>query len=92
MESVIQSRKECCVCGSPFVECHHIYHGSYRKNADKYGLMVWLCPDHHRGTKGVHGRDGHALDIVLKKHGQEYFEANLGTREDFRELFGKSYL
>ena len=92
MESVIQSRKECFVCGSPFVECHHIYHGSYRKNSDKYGLMVWLCPDHHRGTKGVHGRDGHALDITLKKHGQEYFEANLGTREGFRELFGKSYL
>lgn len=94
METVtpLQKDKSCFVCGSPCVECHHVFHGSYRKNADKYGMMVWLCPAHHRGTEGVHGRDGHALDIQLKEYAQRYFETNLGTREDFRELFGKSYL
>lgn len=92
MKSVLQDEKVCIVCGASNVEEHHIFHGSYRKNAEKHGMKVYLCPEHHRGTYGVHGREGHVLDLHLKKYAQEYFEANLGTREAFRDLFGKSYL
>lgn len=92
VKSNLQDEEICIVCGSPYTERHHVFHGSYRANAEKYGMTVYLCPEHHRGAGGVHGRDGHALDIHLKKYAQQYFEANLGTREAFRELFGKSYL
>ena len=69
---------------------HHVYHGTAsRKNADRYGLVVALCPYHHQF---LHGRDGHLLDQALKMATQKYFEENIGDRELFRKEFGKSYL
>lgn len=92
MKSVIQDRKECIVCGSWNVEDHHIFFGTgKRKISEEYGLKVWLCPTHHRGTNGVHGKNGHKLDLELKQLGQKAFEWKY-TREEFRERFGKSYL
>lgn len=92
MKSIIQDRKECIVCGSWNVEDHHIYFGvAKRKLSEDYGLKVWLCPSHHRGTNGVHGRDGHKLDQELKQLGQKAFEWK-HTREEFIERFGKNYL
>lgn len=93
MKSIIQDRKECIVCGSWNVEDHHIYFGtSKRKISEELGLKVWLCPTHHRGTCGVHGREGHKLDTELKQLGQKSFEYHYGTREEFIERFGRSYL
>ena len=92
MKSIIQDRKECIVCGSWNVEDHHIFFGqAKRKISEEYGLKVWLCPTHHRGTQGVHGRDGHKLDIELKQLGQKAFEWK-HTREEFIEKFNKNYL
>ena len=92
MKSIIQDRKECLICGSWNVENHHIYFGvAKRKLSEKYGLKVWLCPSHHRGVNGVHGRDGHKLDLELKQLGQKAFEWKY-TREEFIEKFGKNYL
>ena len=55
MESIIQKEKVCYVCRSPYVEKHHIFKGTAnRKLSEKYGLTVWLCPEHHRGNTGVH--------------------------------------
>lgn len=55
MKSIIQDKKECYICRSPFVEEHHIFYGTAnRKLSEKYGLKVWLCPKHHRGETGVH--------------------------------------
>lgn len=43
----------CCICGSPFVEIHHVGTGAGgRKNHDK---VIPLCPEHHRGKTGLHG-------------------------------------
>lgn len=93
MKSIIQDRQECIVCGSWNVEDHHIYFGvAKRRISEKLGLKVWLCPTHHRGTYGVHGREGHKLDMELKQLGQKSFEYHYGTREDFIENFGRSYL
>ena len=92
MKSIIQDRKECIICGSWNVEEHHLYKGvAKRKLSEQYGLKVWLCPTHHRGTNGVHGKNGHKLDMELKELGQKAFEWKY-TREEFIERFGKNYL
>lgn len=93
MKTIIQHEKQCLVCGSWNIEDHHIFFGvSKRPLSEKYGLKVWLCPTHHRGTQGVHGRDGHKLDMELKQLGQKSFEYHYGDRDEFIKLFGKSYL
>ena len=41
---------------------------------------------------GVHGINGHELDVELKQACQQAFEADGHTRKEFIELIGKSYL
>ena len=64
---------------------------SNRKLSEKYGLKVYLCSEHHRGIRGVHGRDGKTLDTYLKELAQSKFEEK-ESREKFRQIFGISYL
>ena len=73
------------------LEKHHVYYGALRKVSDKYGFWVWLTPQWHRGTYGVHGRDGHKVDYLLKKDCQRKFEET-HSREDFMKLIGRNYL
>lgn len=89
MKSIIQIERQCFVCGSPYVEEHHVIHGvANRKLSEKYGLKVWLCPLHHRDSKyGVHFDK--EFDEELKKFAQTKFEETYDM--DFREVFGKSY-
>ena len=91
MKSIITSCKECYICNSPNVELHHIFFGTgNRKISDKYGLVVYLCSEHHRGQSGVHGgnRD---LDLDLKRRGQRAFERKYSHKQ-FMELIKKNYL
>lgn len=92
MKSIIQTEKECYVCKTTFnLQDHHICYGTAnRKQSEKYGLKVWLCQEHHTGSTGVHFNK--PLDLHLKKLAQEHFEAEFGTREYFRSVFGRSYL
>ena len=93
MKSIIQSKKECYVCETAFnLHDHHcIYGTANRKNSEKYGLKVWLCAYHHNmSNEGVHFNK--ELDAHLKKLSQDKFEEIHGTREEFRKIFGKSYL
>jgi hypothetical protein len=53
---------------------------------------VNLCAEHHRGTKGVHGKEGKVLADFFKRLGQVWFEDYHGTREEFIRIFGRSYL
>ena len=94
MESIIHTKNKelCYVCGNLASEEHHVFMGKNRKNADKYGLTVNLCPMCHRTSfYAVHGRDGHLLDKVLKMVGQTKFEELYG-HDKFMEVFGKNYL
>ena len=92
MKSIIQDKKECIVCGSWNVEEHHLYKGvAKRKLSEEYGLKIFLCPTHHRGTNGVHGKNGHKLDMELKQLGQKAFEWD-HSREEFIKIFGRNYL
>lgn len=81
----------CLICGSPYVEVHHVMYGTAnRKLSDKYGLVVPLCQEHHRGSSGVHFR--RSLDLQLKKLAQEKFNDLYGANTSFKEVFGKNYL
>ena len=81
----------CYFTGAVPVERHHIFGGSRKKASEKYGFVIPLRPDlHPNGAQA--GSNSKKIDMKLKQMAQEYFEANCGTREDFRRIFGKSYL
>ena len=88
---IVNSMDNCFVCGSPYVEEHHVLYGTAnRKLSTKYKLVVPLCHEHHRGQTGVHfNRD---FDIAIKKLAQEKFNAVYGANTSFQEVFGKNYL
>lgn len=89
MESIIQDEKECFVCFSQRnLELHHCLHGtSNRQNADKYGLTIWLCHEHH---SLLHNKS-HVLDLAIQQMAQRAFEQT-HTREEFMKVFGRNYL
>lgn len=92
MNSIIQQVKECYLCNRQSgLHCHHIFFGSNRNNSEKYGLKVWLCGYHHNlgGEFCVH--QNRELDLMFKELAQREFEKT-HTREEFREIFGKSWL
>lgn len=90
MKSIIQTNKECWVCGSPYVELHHVIYGTAKRRlSDKYGLTVYLCHKHHTGKEGVHFNP--VLDKTLKQLAQKKFE-EIYSRETFMNVFKKSYL
>lgn len=93
-KSIITNEKKCYVCGKKNnLHNHHIMFGKNRKKADKDGLMVYLCYEHHEGTYGVHGKLGHELDIKLKEIAEEIWcEVYNKTPEDFRKVYGRNYL
>lgn len=93
MESIIQTQKECFICGArDCVHEHHIFAGtSNRKRSERYGLKVYLCGYHHNlSDEGVHFN--RELDLKLKRLAQQKFEETYGDRTKFIQEFGKSYL
>lgn len=79
----------CFVCGCPATERHHVLYGNAnRKLSDKYGLVVGLCYNHHRGNEGVHFNK--RLDYELKSYAHKKFIEHYPD-EDFLTLFGKNY-
>lgn len=95
MKSIISNRKECYNCMFQYgLEEHHIFFGNANRSlSEKDGLKVWLCPQCHRGEHGVHGRDGHTLDIFLKEIAQQTWQWHYKkSKEDFIKRYGKSYL
>lgn len=93
MKSILQEKKECYICHSTYnLHCHHLYFGvQHRKISGENGFMVYLCYEHHEGNNGVHGRNGHTLDLYLKRKCQEKFEET-HSREEFMKLIGKNYI
>ncbi len=85
---------EMCGCWESFynpIEKHHVFHGrGIRKLAEKYGMTIHICHNCHQGPEGVH--NNRELDLSLKRQYQERFEEEGHSREEFRTIFGKSYL
>lgn len=94
MRSVlIDDLDHCILCGAPREAMHHIFPGSRRKMADKYGYVVPLCNRCHTwGQHAVHNEPNGFEDRDLKRMAQRHFESHHGSREDFIRIFGKSYL
>lgn len=93
MESIIKTGRYCFFCGrTDRLEKHHAIHGTAnRKKAEELGLWVWLCPECHRGTDGVHGKNGHSKDMAVKMAAEYAFLKHHSMDEWMKEI-GKNYL
>ena len=87
----MQDEVKCYFTGSEYnLDRHHqhVYHGfGNRKVAEREGCWVWLRHDIHMK---LHDQDKQ-LDRRLQRECQKKFEET-HTREEFRKLFGKSYI
>ena len=94
MKSILQSKKECYVCKTKLVEEHHIFFGNAnRRLSEKDGLKVWLCYEHHRGTYGVHGKNGSELNIKLKQIAEKkWIDTYNKSINEFIKIYGRNYL
>lgn len=82
--------RKCFLCGScQNIQMHHVFGGSRRKLSTKHGMVVPLCMACHTGPAGVHNNN--LLNLVLKRLKQKEFEKT-HSREEFRRIFGKSYI
>lgn len=75
-----------------YSERHEVYFSrAYRQKSIIDGLIVFLTEDDHRGTNGVHGKNGDKLNRKLKKLAKNawitYYHK---TEEDFIQRYGKS--
>lgn len=88
--SILQGKKkECYITGATEgLEQHHIYMGKNRTISDDNGFWVWL---HYKIHKDLHSKDGHNLDMKLKRECQEAYEKK-HTRKEFMQLIGRNYL
>ena len=94
LKSVFTSDMDhCYYTGLPEPHIHHIFYGSRRKISEKYGFVIPLAPYLHEFSKGsVHENPNNGLDLRLKQKAQKYYEEHIGDRDEFREIFGKSWL
>ena len=101
MKSIIQENKKVCylcktIYGKDYerndTEEHHIFPGNNRKNSEKYGLKVYLCPECHQfGPEAVHKFPNQGNDLLLKQIAQAKFKKHYPNL-DFMQIFGQNYL
>ena len=74
-----------------YCERHEVYFSrAYRQKSIIDGLIVFLTEEKHRGTDGVHGKNGDVLNRKLKKLAKRaYMEYYDKTEEDFLKRYGK---
>lgn len=73
-------------------ERHEVYFSkAYRQKSINDGLIVFLTRESHRGTNGVHGKNGDKLNRQLKTLAQKawckYYNK---TKEEFIKEYGKA--
>jgi hypothetical protein len=93
-KSILQDEKVCYITGQTNnLHKHHIYFGNPgRRISEENGFWVYLCGRlHNQSEDGVHGKNGHELDLMLKRHCQMKFEET-HSRAEFMALIGKNYL
>lgn len=92
-KSILQDEKVCYITGQTNnLHKHHIFAGGRRKISEREGFVVYLCARlHNQSDDGVHGKNGHELDLMLKRHCQMKYEET-HSREEFMALIGKNYL
>lgn len=75
-----------------YCERHEVYFSkAYRQKSINDGLIVFLTKESHRGTNGVHGKNGDKLNRQLKELAQKawckYYNK---TKEEFIREYGKA--
>lgn len=96
LNSVLTDDMDTCMItgySGPYLEHHHVFAGPRKKLSEKYGFVAPLRADLH--PNGVHctwNKDIAKLDFRLKQMCQEWYEANVGSREEFIAEFGRNYL
>lgn len=75
-------------------ERHEVYFSrAYRTKSIKDGLIVFLTEEDHRGTYGVHGKNGNKINRYLKRTAQKaWISYYKKTKEDFIQRYGQNYL
>jgi len=93
MKSIIQEERECYLCGSQRdLEKHHVFGGPNRHWSEVYGLTVYLCHTcHNEPPFGVH-HNAEAMQALRQKVQRIAMEHYGWSVEDFRAIFGRSYL
>lgn len=86
----------CLICGTSSTDEHHLVFGnSKRRLADKDGLTIPLCREHHEQM-----HNDKAMQVMSHIAGQLFYERNKcaegmnveEARESFRERYGVSYM
>lgn len=94
-QSIIPGNQKgyCYICGRYCqTEDHHIFFGTgNRRNSEEYGLKADLCPECHRYGPNAAHESAETADY-LHRIGQQAFEDQIGSREQFIEIFGRNYL
>lgn len=94
---IVEERSQglCEICySSNIVQHHHVIGGKGKRNpCETVYSLIALCWDHHHGTNGIHGKNGHKLDLQLKKNLERtYREMDLTEEEIKYWLGGRFYL
>lgn len=77
----------CIICKRKKDHLHEIFFGSNRQKSMQYGFVIPLCYECHAE---IHRNKEWQEYWHIK--GQEYWEENTGSREEFIKVFGKNYL
>lgn len=80
--------ERCYLCGSTYkLTWHEIFAGRNRQNSMKYGLCLRLCINCHSREQ-----ENSQFNDYWHRQGQLYWEKNIGSREEFINVFKKNYL
>lgn len=78
---------KCYLCPNKKAHLHEIFAGRNRQNSMRYGFVLPLCEKCHSKYQN---------DVLFNRKWyvicQNYFEKNIGTREEFIKNFRKSWL
>ena len=84
-----RANRICERCGNTkALQCHHIVKKS-QGGLDIEDNIILLCWNCHHGTKGVHGKKGHKVDLELKLRLQNKYYNKGCSEEKVRELMGR---
>jgi hypothetical protein len=77
-----------------YCERHEVYFSkAYRQKSITDGLIVFLTRESHRGTNGVHGKNGNKLNRQLKRLAEKAWTSYYKkSKEEFIARYGRNYL
>lgn len=89
MKSIIQDEKRCFYCRTiTGLDHHHCLEGSYRTQADDYGLWVWMCRKCHRIIQEDE-KEMKKLRAMAQKKAMEYYG---WTLNDWLFIFRRNFI